>query len=189
MGFLDTIKSVLGGAIAGGLTGGPLGAAVGATGAFIGGAAGVPAVQTTAAALTQGVSPAGAILTGLPAITGPIVAQALPGIAQAVLPSGQVVPQVMGMKNVTQTIVQTLNPAGQLIRQVILRGRPFLMRRDFVNLKRTMKLIRQANARLGGRRAATKKQKEEAEQLGLLKGLAVAGNETATALAVLDSDD
>ena len=91
-----------------------------------------------------------------------------------------------GQKNKTLTIVRVVNAAGQTVKEAVLDGRPFMMQKDFVTFKRVKKLIGKASRRLGGGRGTSKKKLEQAERMGLLEGIAVAGNETATALAVLD---
>ncbi len=39
----------------------------------------------------------------------------------------------------TRTIVQTVNAEGQVVKQRVLRGSPFLMRRDFIIAKRVLR--------------------------------------------------
>jgi len=54
-----------------------------------------------------------------------------------------------GMTTV-QTIVNTIdNATGQIIRQKVLRGRPFLMQRDFIAWRRVERMARTAARRVG----------------------------------------
>lgn len=54
----------------------------------------------------------------------------------------------MAMKNTVRTVVQTINPAGQVIRQEIFPGRPFLMQKDFTIAKRVIKLAAKAHGKI-----------------------------------------
>ncbi len=123
MGFLDTALQIIGGTL--GLAGGPVGAAAGAgLGSAIAGLFdGDDVSPTTAAVSTLALGP----------LVGPAVAG---GVAAA------------RMKNMVITRIQTINPAGQVIKEVIRRGRPFLMATDFNTAKKVFKLATKAHAKL-----------------------------------------
>ena len=105
--------------------------------------------------------------------------------AGAIAPGG-VLAAPSAAKNKTITLVRVVNAAGQTVSEVVLGGRPFIMQKDFITFKRVKKLIGKASRRIGGSKRGSKKAIESAERMGLLEGLAAAGNETATALALLD---
>jgi len=163
MGFMDTLGGLFTtiAPIAAGLIGGP--ALSTAVSALSTGDAAIVQRQAGATAAALGLTPA--------QIAANVAAAGAGGV---------------GMKNRIQTVVQTLSPAGLVLKEKILSGAPFLMRKDFVALKRTMKLIRVASRRLGTGKRMTKAQQEHAERDGLIKGLLAAGDNTSTALALLD---
>lgn len=55
-------------------------------------------------------------------------------------------------KNRVQTVIQTVNPAGQIVKQIIKKGRPFIMANDFTIARRVIKLAAQAAARIPKKR-------------------------------------
>jgi len=55
-------------------------------------------------------------------------------------------------KNRVMTTIQTINPAGQVIKSVTRQGRPFLMQKDFTIAKKVIKLAAQAAARIPKKR-------------------------------------
>lgn len=79
--------------------------------------------------------------------------------------AGQAVVPCPSGKNRIQTIVQTILPNGQVCEQVVLEGRPFLMRKDFVTAKRVRKLISKAKTKIIPTR------REESEQTKLIKAV------------------
>lgn len=162
MGFLDNIISGLGGAAVGFLTGGPAGAVAGGVAGFAAGdtdtpaqptastALTVPSAATTALKPTATVAPPGGITVGKVLQTlalGPV--PLLAAVATGVLdPPSAAVAARMGGKNRVVTTVSTVNPAGQIIKQVNLAGRPFLMNKDLVIAKRVFRTIQKASTRL-----------------------------------------
>jgi len=81
-----------------------------------------------------------------------------------------------GMKNKVVTKVQTFNPAGVMIKEKILPGSPFLMRTAFVNLTKTMKLIRVAKKKLPSGRSGAKQDEKIAQLEGLIQGIIASGD-------------
>jgi len=73
------------------------------------------------------------------------------GQAVGAIEQGQAIRQLQG-KNRVQTTIQTINPQGQVIRQQVVQGRPFLMQKDFTIAKRVIKLAAQAAARIPKKR-------------------------------------
>lgn len=75
-------------------------------------------------------------------------------------------------RNRVTTIVQTRAPDGTLLDQETLEGRPFLMNKDIVQLKRTLKLIGKAERRVPRARSRGQAEKEENAKLrGLIEGM------------------
>jgi len=145
MGFLGTAFRVLSG-VARSFLGLPAAAAPVAAAV----ATGVPARLTAAAAATAariarsraarvGVGVAGGI------VAGEVVSRAIPGGDGAAMAA-------TGRGNgrfARQTIVETLDlMTGQVVRQQVLSGAPFLMASDVRKLEQTTKKLRRANARI-----------------------------------------
>ncbi len=180
MGFFSSLASGAIGALGGFLAGGPAGAVAGG----IGGLALAPDTET------QIVQKGATTRQFGESASQQVVRLANEQAAQtqlAVIQAGGAPAMIAaaGLKNRIMTVVQTISPAGVVIRSKTLEGAPFLMRKDFVTLKRTQKLIRVAARRLGSR-GSSKKDLDHAEQDGLIKGLLAAGDKTSTALALLD---
>jgi len=177
MGFLDTALGLLAGAAGGFVAGGPAGAIAGGLGSL--GGLQTPALATggvTAGAITP------AVVTALATQSPQEIARANAVLAAGLQPTGL-------MKNMVQTIVQTIAPNGSIVRSTILKGRPFLMNSDFVVLKRTLKLIGIAEDRIPRPRTrGTKAKVEQAHTQGMIEGLVSAGNPTARLLAHHASD-
>lgn len=53
-----------------------------------------------------------------------------------------------GASNRTRTIVQTIDPAGTVVKQQVLRGSPHLMRRDLLTAKRVFRLASKLHEKL-----------------------------------------
>lgn len=186
MGFFSKFATALAGGAVGFLTGGPLGGIAGATGAL--------AAPTLTGARTRvgGAQQRGIALAGetflqttqrkIAAGTEPLALAA--AARRAALVTGQV-----RLKNMVQTVVQTIAPDGTVIREVVLEGRPFLMRKDFVILKRTLKMIAIADKRVPRARRRGLKERDELNELqGLVKGLIAGGDRTAARLINIDND-
>jgi len=185
MGFSSFFKSLTTAAVgaAGGfLTGGPAGAVAGAVGAVT-----ATNILTPTTAVGGGVQRGTQLAgeTATQAIRRRVAAGGEP-LIQAAIARGAVVPR---LKNMVRTLVQTIAPDGTIIREVILEGRPFLMRKDFVTLKRTLKLISAAEKRIPRARRRGQKDRDELNELqGLVRGLIAGDNPTARALTVIDTD-
>ena len=178
MGFFDKAFNVLTSAAAGFVVGGPGGALAGGLGSLTG----TPAAASTS--VVGGVS-AGVIT---PAVVTALAVQSPQEIARAAAAGGALQPTGM-MKNMVQTIVQTIAPNGAIVRATILKGRPYLMNSDFVVLKRTLKLIGIAEERVPRPRTRGQKAaKQQAHTKGILEGMAAASGNTAAAL-IHHSDD
>jgi len=94
---------------------------------------------------------AGAVVRQAPGILGGVAAGAAFAGGQALLAPGAAgqVGVTAGQGLVRQTIVQTFDRmTGQVVRTEVLKGAPFLMRREVTALKRVVRLVRQANARI-----------------------------------------
>lgn len=161
MGFFDTLLTAVGGGVAGFLTGGPVGAAVGAAGGLLSGgqepskiAQTRPALSTTGLTAASAVAPSGGLVNTLAGIATQQIpgAQALLGLETAVAGREQIAAAaaVAGMagKNRVITTVTTLNPAGQIVKQKQLAGRPFLMNKDLVIAKRVFRTIAKASGKM-----------------------------------------
>jgi len=122
MGFLDSALQVIGGIL--GAPAGPVGAAAGAgAGASLANLLGVGGTDPNVAALGT--------LAG-----GPLAGAAVSGAI------------TQRMKNVVITRIQTINPAGQIVKEVVKMGAPFLMSKDFNIAKKVFKLSAKAAARM-----------------------------------------
>jgi len=176
MGFLDSAITLLGSVATGFLAGGPAGAAVAGVSAL----GGVGETGLTSGLGSLGTAGAGLIQTGTAAENlAASQSLALTGSSAAVVPG--VAPGFM--KNITRTTVQTIAPDGRVVRSTVLKGSPFLMRTDFVILKRTLKLIGIAEERVPRPRTRGQKAaKKQAHTQGLIEGIVSAGNSTAAAL-------
>jgi len=162
MGFLDNIISGLGGAVTGFLTGGPAGAIAGGIAGVVAGDTDTPkqitaaptvsptSLSTRALTPVTTLAPAGGstlgkllqsvALGGLPqAVVGLTGVLDPPAVAAAGCPAG---------KNRVLTVVQTFDPAGRVVKQTVLDGRPFLMNKDLVIAKRVFRTIQKASTRL-----------------------------------------
>jgi len=182
MGFFSDIVGTAVGALGGFVAGGPAGAVVGGLAGLSQAGTETQIVQKGATTRQFGETASQQVvrLAGEQAAQTQLAAIQAGGAAPLMIATG-------GMKNKIMTVVQTINPAGVVIRTKVLDGAPFLMRKDFVALKRTQKLIRMAARRLGGRKLS-KRDLDHAEQDGLIKGLLAAGDKTSTALAIIDPD-
>jgi len=177
MGFFDKALGALVGAAAGFAVGGPGGAIAGGLGSLAPSpAAAAPVVATgIAAGVASAITPA---LRQSTAELAAIQAVATPGAATGF------------QKNITRTMVQTIAPNGTVVRSTILKGSPYLMRSDFVILKRTLGLIQDAEQliprpRTRGQKAA----KEQAHTKGMLEGLVAASSPTQALIAHHNSHD
>lgn len=117
--FMVLHTSFLGGLIGRGVTG---------IARFLGGG-------STAAGVVRGV---GTIAAGTAAGIG--VASLFDGDEEATGTGGE--------SNRTRTIVQTINPAGQVVRQRVLRGTPHLMNRDLMVAKRVFRVSQELHGKL-----------------------------------------
>lgn len=106
-----------------------------------------PAVPAVAALTTGTPKAQAAALTSL-GLTPAQVAATRAGLAVSAGAAPAVAGAVVRMKNISITTVQTINPAGQIVKQVVLAGKPFLMRKDFVTAKRVIKAIRKAGTKI-----------------------------------------
>ncbi len=123
MGFLDSALQVIGGIL--GAPAGPVGVAAGAgAGASLANLFGV-----------GGTDPNAAAVAGL--VAGPIVGPLVAGAATQ-----------RRMKNIVITRIQTIDPAGNMVKEEIKRGAPFLMARDFMIAKKVFKATARAAARI-----------------------------------------
>jgi len=68
--------------------------------------------------------------------------------ALAAVPSAAAIAAAPGMKNVVTTQIITRNPAGQVIKTEMRRGRPFIMKSDITAAKRVFKQSRKLAAKL-----------------------------------------
>jgi len=97
------------------------------------------------------------------------------GGAIASITSGKVVSGTR-MKNFVRTIVQTIDPSGKVVRQETLDGAPWLMRKDFVVMKRVLRTLESGEKKVPRRTSKSpKKDKDLATALGMLKGLMASG--------------
>ncbi len=112
-------------------------------------------IESAATAAVGGVQPRGGISTGGLNIAQVEAARAAGVVTQAgaqALARAPVTTVVAaaapGMKNVVMTQVITRNPAGQVIKTEILKGRPFIMKSDITAAKRVFKQSRKLAAKL-----------------------------------------
>lgn len=90
-----------------------------------------------------------------------------------------------GSKNRIQTEILTINPAGQVIGREVRDGRPWLMRTDFVVMKRVLRTLSAGNKRVPRKVTRSRQQAEELAMVkGLVKGL-ISGKQGIT---VIDTD-
>ena len=149
MGFLTDIitagATIFGGPVTGGIVGGLLGVE--------------PAKVPTALATTDAAGIISPILSGAAAIT------------KVLAPSQITVGQPTGsMKNIVRTIVQTINPAGKIVNQDILEGSPWLMRKDFVVMKRVLRTLASGNEKVPRKTSRTPgKDKDLAKAQGMIQ--------------------
>jgi len=81
-----------------------------------------------------------------------------------------------GSKNRTETRVLTIAPNGNIIEIKILEGSPWLMRKDFVIMKRVIRTLSRGEKRIPKKRTRNVKDQEElALMKGLVKGLIASG--------------
>ncbi len=73
-----------------------------------------------------------------------------------------------GGKNRVQTEVLTIAPNGTIVNAQILEGRPWLMRKDFVIMKRVLRTLSAGNKRVP--RKVTRS-RQQAEELAMVKGI------------------
>jgi len=155
MGFMDVLIS----AGTGFLLGGPAGAVAGGIAAFAAEGedeAAKPMLSNTSLTKASGGTAAApapaeqtllqkigsAISGGAAAVAGEALA---PEVTAAVTKGGFACPT---NKNRVRTIIQTISPAGKVIRQSIEKGRPFLMNRDIVIAKRVFRTVAKVSGRL-----------------------------------------
>jgi len=106
-----------------------------------------------------------------PSIIDAAVPTARTSIVSGPLTSADLVRAQGGMKNRVRTVVQTIAPNGTIVNQEFLEGRPFLMNKEIVMLKRTLKLIGKADKRIPRARSRGGKQKQEIAKLkGFIDG-------------------
>ncbi len=124
-----------------------------------------PAAQTPAQqATSQGASPT--IMAGAAGIVRMIRGT---GTVEVGKPTGR-------MKNVVQTIVQTIAPDGKLVRQETLEGAPWLMRKDFVVMKRVLRTLAAGEKRVPRKSTGTPgKDKALAKAQGMLQAFMALG--------------
>ena len=134
---------------------------------------------TPAAAPAQQQAPKQNILKG---IAPPAPVQAIATIpqlgisggltAKTEVPISQLIagpPRAMGgMKNRIETRVLTVAPNGTVLNVKVLDGAPWLMRKDFVIMKRVIRTLSRGEKRIPRKRTKSAK---EAEELALMKGL------------------
>ncbi len=170
MGFFDKALGALVGAAAGFAVGGPGGAVAGGLGSLTG------STGKQAAAAT----------TGIAALADPDIVRfaSTPTTAEIAAKAALVTGGATGfMKNITRTTVQTIAPNGSVVRSTVLKGSPYLMNSDFVILKRTLRLVAQADDRVPRPRTRGVKAKvEQAHTQGLLEGIVAAASPTQAAL-------
>jgi len=91
-------------------------------------------------------------------------------------------------KNRVRTIVQSIAPNGSIVSQEFLEGRPFLMNKDIVQMKRTIALIGDADERLPRpRQRGVKQGKENAKLKGILEGLNAAAAMAGRSITTIDT--
>lgn len=171
MGFLDKLLSGLGGAAVGFATGGPAGAIAGGIGGLLAEdedpSTAVATMKPSNTSITRATtapdtrlttpSTASKLLSGL--VLGPLPLGALALSERAEAAAGlAAIPG--GGKNRVITTVSTINPAGQIIKQKQLAGRPFLMNKDIVTAKRVFRTIQKASGRLPRRTVKEGKTKQ-----------------------------
>ncbi len=93
-------------------------------------------------------------------------------------------------KNRVQTVIQTINPAGKVIKTVTQAGRPFLMQKDFTIAKRVIKLAAAAAARIPRKRVqeGIGAQITRAVKQKVLSTIVNGGNGNGKALTVVDTE-
>lgn len=170
MGFLKDALSVFAGAAAGFAVGGPGGALAGGLGSLTGSP--TAAAETAVSGIAAGtITPAVLAAVATPTTRELAAATAITGGATGF------------MKNITRTTVQTIAPDGRVVRSTVLKGSPYLMNSDFVILKRTLRLIGEADDRVPRPRTRGVKAKvEQAHTKGLLEGIVAAASPTQAAL-------
>jgi len=180
MGFLDSLLSV-------GTT------VLGAATPFIPAVQAVTTALDVASALGAGgedqaeriISRAGTATETIPSRLSGTVAQLGGAAATAQLQAIQAAGgQVVGRrKNRVTTIIETTDGAGNVVRQRVEKGSPFLMRSDFQTVKKVMRLARIAAGLLPAKTG--RKAKLEAEALkGFVKGLGAAQKQ----ITVIDTE-
>ena len=92
------------------------------------------------------------------------------------------------LKNVTQTIVQTIAPDGKLVRQEILEGTPWLMRKDFVIMKRVLRTLASGDKRVPRKTSRSpKKDKALAKAQGFMEAI-ISGRGGLPQITNIDND-
>lgn len=84
------------------------------------------------------------------------------------VPTGRLPEARGGMKNRVETRVITIAPDGGIVDTVILEGAPWLMRKDFVIMKRVIRTLSRGEKRIPRK---TTRSTKDAEELALMKGL------------------
>jgi len=147
---------------------------IGAVGTILGGPVVGAAAQKGAQALGIGEADEPAKKAAVETAAGTSLAKV--GATQAVA-SGVGAITGVRMKNEVRTIVETLNPANQVIRREILAGRPWLMRTDFVVMKRVLRTLDTGNEKVPRKTTKSpKKDKDLAKALGMIQGMIACGN-------------
>jgi len=76
------------------------------------------------------------------------------------------------MKNFVRTVVQTIAPDGALVNQEVLEGSPWLMRKDFVVMKRVLRTLASGDKKVPRKTTRSpKKDKALAEAQGFMKAM------------------
>ncbi len=135
--------------------------------AFLGIPQAAPAAAPVAAPVAK--APTQNILKGI-APPAPVQALATIPLGQPVrVPLRELAPGARGgQKNRIETRVLTISPDGVVVDTKILEGAPWLMRKDFVIMKRVIRTLTKGEKRVPRKRTRSTK---DAEELALMKGL------------------
>jgi len=137
-------------------------------------------------AFVPGVAPLVDLLTGEdPDVVKRIGGTGLVGLkakpaAIAAVQKGIITPKLLAatgrLKNIVMTTVETIAPDGTIVDSEVLKGSPWLMRSDFVIMKRVLRTITAGEKRIPRKSVKSRKaEKELALMSGVVKGLLASG--------------
>jgi len=137
----------------------------------VGAIIGVPAAPIAAPAVTAPALPTTNIAKGLTPPAPAMTVATLPSAKLTEVPISQLIsPPVArgGTKNRIETRILTIMPNGTVINVKVLDGAPWLMRKDFIIMKRVIRTLSRGEKRIPKKRTRSTK---DAEELALMKGL------------------